>query len=402
MKTRELRVAFVVLCGLAVLASTAVAGDGAGIGAGIRFTAKDGSIVCAQTMDFGSNAQSNMFIVPRDWKFVGTGANNAPGFRWTTKYGYVGPNTNDQTWVYDGLNEKGLAVSSFQFQGAANQYNNANTQYNNAQNKNAKYKTTPNTAGKYANHTLASYQVATYVLGACATVQEAITALQNFYVYMPNTTSAANAAMNTTNTTNIGTGTWTYAIYDAAGHGAVIEYVNGQMNVHNNVQGIVANTQMPQWYLKNLRNYIRNAPSTDAGQQCVAQAFHVLNQFDTSTGMTNPNNQTRLNVGKQIKTTDNYPKWAGNNQGKTAGDLPTKFNDNNPTTGTGNNPTMWTGNYTTWTTAADLTHLYYYYTYQNHQVKMINLNKIDLNVKNIKTFSMQQDTIGEDVPGTTN
>ena len=318
MKTRGLRVALLVLCGLAVLVATATASTG------IRLTAKDGSMICARTMESGMDLQSNMLIVPRDYAFTGTGPEKANGLQWTTKYGFVGPNMRGRNWVCDGLNEKGFAVGSFLFTG------------NGGQTKTEKQNTT---------NTLASYQVATYLLSTCATVQDAITALQHVQVWMANTNWQNN---NTA-------GTWTYVVYDAQGHSAVIQYADGQMNVHENTQGVVTNSPAFRWNLNGLRNYIQNASPAEGGQQCVWQAFHLLNQFDVPVGMIQ-----------------------SNEQGKFAG-------------------------YTNWTTAADMTHLrYYFHTYQNRQINMIDLNKVNMNAKNIKTVSMQQGETVNDLSGNVN
>jgi choloylglycine hydrolase len=321
MKTRSLQVALVLLCGFVVLASAAAAGTG------IRLTAKDGSIVCARTMESGMDLQSNMLIVPRNYAFTGTGPENTTGMKWTTKYGYVGPNTHGQSWVWDGLNEKGLAVSSFMFPANNNQ---------------------KTTVKQNTNHTMTPYQVATYVLGTCATVQDAITALQNVRVWNNNTNANNNQNM---------VGTWNYAIYDNQGHSVVMQYTDGQWNVQENTQGIVTNSTAFRWNLNGLRNYIHNATPVSGGQQCVWQAFHLLNQFDVPVGMVYANGQ--------------------NNK--------------------------WTGGYTNWTTAADMTHVrYYFHTYQNRQIQMIDLSKVNLNAKTIKTVTMQQDETVNDLSGNIN
>jgi choloylglycine hydrolase len=321
MKKRDLRVALAgvvaVVAAVCVLASTAAASTG------IVLTAKDGSMIYARTMESGMSLQPNMLIVPRNHAFVGTGPNNTPGVRWTTKYGFVGPNINDQTWVCDGINEKGLAVGNFLFPGTAG--------YQKIDAKNV-------------NRALASYEVTTYLLGTCANVQEAITALQNVRV------CKANIKSRNFN------GNWHYAVYDAAGRSAIIEYTDGQMNVQENPQGIVTNTPAFYWNLNGLRSYIQTVSPADAADQCVWQAFHLLNQFDVPVGMIR-----------------------ANDQGK------------------------WTGDYSNWTTAADMTHFRYYFrTFQNRQVKMVDLNKVDLNAKGIRTIPMQQAEVIDDVSGTLN
>ena len=190
METRGFRVALVglvamamTLVGLAALAATPAASTGIGL------TAKDGACIFARTMQYDTNLQTNVLVVPRNRAFTGTAPQNTTGYQWTTKYGFVGPNCYQQTWVGDGLNEKGLAVASFCFPGTGN-YQKINRQ---------------NT-----NQTIASYQVATYLLGTCATVQEAVTALQNVSV------AAADTQPNNVN------GTYHYTVYDAAGQSAWI------------------------------------------------------------------------------------------------------------------------------------------------------------------------------------
>ena len=252
------------------------------------------------------------------------GLKRRTGMQWTTKYGFVGPNTHGQSWVCDGLNEKGFAVSSFLFPGNNGQYK---------------------TEKQNANRTLASYQVATYLLGTCATVQDAITALQHVHVWTANTNHAATRPER---------GTTRFTTPKAIS--AVIQYTDGQMNVHENTQGVVTNSPAFHWNLNGLRNYIQNASPAEGGQQCVWQAFHLLNQFDVPVGMIQ-----------------------SNEQGK------------------------WAGGYTNWTTAADMTHLcYYFHTYQNRQINMIDLNKVNLNAKNIKTVSMQQGETVNDLSGNVN
>ena len=316
MKTRGLLVASAALCGLAITVASAAASTG------IRLTAKDGSIICARTMEAGTDLQSNLLIVPRNYAFTGTGQENTKGMHWTTKYGFVGPNAQGQSWVCDGLNEKGLAVGSFLF---PNRAGHTTTEKHNA------------------NHTLAANQVATYLLGTCGNVQDAVNALRNIYVWTNTTPQSTNE-------------TWTYTVCDAQGHRAIIRLSDGQIDVNENTQGVVTNSPAFHWNLGGLRNYIQNAVPTRNAQQCVWQAFHLLNQFDVPVG---------------LFQSDSGDKWAGS--------------------------------FTNWTTAADLTHLcYYFHTYQNRQINMIDLNKVNLNAKTIKTVSMQRDETVNDLSGNIN
>jgi choloylglycine hydrolase len=191
-----------------------------------------------------------------------------------------------------------------------------------------------------------------------------------------------------------------FAVNDAQGHSAVIEYVDGKMSVYDNPLGVVTNSPTFDWHQTNLRNYIhlspnnaapvvmsgeklvgfgqgtgmvglpgdftppsrfvravaftQAAPPTDTADQSVWQAFHLLNQFDLPLGA--------------IRGTDN---------GKPIAD------------------------FTNWTTAADMKHLRYYFnTYQNRRIKMVDLNKIVLNSKDLQIISMQELESAQDVSDT--
>jgi choloylglycine hydrolase len=88
-------------------------------------------------------------------------------------------------------------------------------------------------------------------------------------------------------------------------------------------------------------------------EEGVLQAFHLLNQFD-------------------------IPKGAarGVEHGKPVAD------------------------YTLWTSASDLTNLRYYFrTFQNSRIRMVDLKKMDLDAAELKTITMAGQEVIEDVSG---
>ena len=315
METRGFRVALVTVAALAVtLAGVAALAATPATTTGIGLAAKDGSYIYARTTGYNGDYQYNMLVVPRNRTFNGSATQNTAGYQWTTKYGFIGPNYYQQTWVYDGLNEKGLAVGGYQFPQTGN---NQTTNHQNT------------------NQGVAPYQVTSYLLGTCATVQEAVTAMQNVYV-----TYGETQPYNYT-------GTWHYAIYDAAGQSAWIEYVNGHINVQQNPQGFITNATTFNGQNTQTQTYVRTAQSSGTAQQCVQQAFRLLKYVGTQNGTTNGGQYT-------------------------------------------NGTTTSTNGYTNWTTAADMTNLHYYYgNYQGGQMKVVNLNKVDFSTKNIGTIAMQ-------------
>jgi choloylglycine hydrolase len=361
MKTasRFLGVVLAVLCGVVGWDSTATACTG------IRLKAKDGAVIYARTLEDAIDFQSNMIVVPRGKEYVGTRPDNQPGLHWTVKNGFVGPNALGMNFVCDGMNEKGLAVGNFQFTGFV--------KYQNFEPENG-------------DHVIASYEVVTYLLGTCGTVDEAIAALKNVCVCAVGTTAQDHAM-----------GDFHYCLHDAEGHCTVVEYIDGNMTVHNDSLGVVTNSPPFDWQVTNLRNYlhldvdnaspvnlsgttytgfgqgtgllgmpgdftppsrfVRAVTFTQASFPCesaeesVLQAFHLLNQFDIPPGAVRVNND-----GKQLYEC------------------------------------------TRWTTAADLQNLrYYFHTFQSRRIRMVDLNKADFDAKEIKTISMREKEVIEDV-----
>ena len=57
--------------------------------------------------------------------------------------------------------------------------------------------------------------------------------------------------------------------------------------------------------------------------------------------------------------------------------------------------------FTNWTTAADVKHLrYYFHTCKSRVIRIVDLNKVDLSGKGIKTISMGQEETIEDLSKT--
>ena len=53
-----------------------------------------------------------------------------------------------------------------------------------------------------------------------------------------------------------------YAVHDAQGRSAVIEYVGGHLHIYDNPLGVVTNSPSFDWHQTNLRNFIHLARTT--------------------------------------------------------------------------------------------------------------------------------------------
>jgi choloylglycine hydrolase len=335
---------------------------------GIRIKPQDGSVIVGRTMEFAADLQSNVVVIPRQTECVATAPDDKPGIRWKSKYGVAGANAFGRPVIVDGLNEKGLAAAIFYFPGFA------------------KYQ--PFKPGD-AEKTVAPWEVPLYLLGNCANVNEAVEAVQNIRV--PDVVQKDMGYVPPCH----------YIVSDAQGRCVVLEYVAGQLKIHDNPLGVITNSPSFDWHVTNLRNYVdlsaNNAPPIDLsglklssfGQGSgmlglpgdftppsrfiravaftqsalpvptahagVLQAFHILNQFDIPKG-----SARSVDHGKPV------------------------------------------ADYTLWTSVSDLTNLRYYFrTFDNSRIRMVDLKKVDLNAKEIKTVAMSGPEAIEDMSSQT-
>jgi choloylglycine hydrolase len=331
---------------------------------GITVRAKDGSIVFARTLEFAQDLQSNIVILPRGQQLVGTSPTGKPGLHWTSKYGVVGVNAFGLPITLDGTNEPGLSVGLFYFPGYAD------------------YQAV--TAANF-ERSLAPWELGTYLLGTCASVEEAVQAANNIVVG-----KAVLAQMGMVPPAH-------FIVSDATGHCAVLEYLDGELHVRQNPLGVFTNSPSFDWHVTNLGNYVNlgvnNVPRLDLNgvavhglgqgsgmlglpgdftppsrfvravafskaalpvhnaREAVLQAFHLLNQFDIPPGAAR-----------------------GVEQGQTVSD------------------------YTQWTAAADLANRRYYFrTFHNSQIRMIDLKKVNFAVPRVQTVSMHGEEVIQDV-----
>ncbi len=350
----------VVAIGVAGVGSAALACTG------ITIKPKDGAVIFARTLEFAMDLKSAVIVVPRGLSQTGSTPDGQPGLRWTSRYGSVGMNAFGRPVIVDGLNETGLHIGLFYFPDYAG------------------YQTiTP----AERDRALAPFELGRYLLDACANVDEAVAAARRVRVgavilqefgFVPGCH---------------------YILTDSSGGSVVLEFVEGSLKVHENPLGVITNAPTFDWHMTNLANFInlsvtnvpplnvdgtklrgfgqgsglvglpgdftppsrfvraavfsRSALPVDSAREGVLQAFHILNQFD-------------------------IPKGAarGVEHGREVAD------------------------YTLWTAASDLKNLHYYYrTYANSRIHVVDLKAASLDAKTIRTIPISGDESFEDVTG---
>lgn len=326
---------------------------------GIRLIAADGTVVHARTLEFGIDLKSDVIMVPRGYARTATTPDGKSGLQWKAKYASLGANGVGLPFIFDGLNEQGLAVGTFYFPTSAGYM---------------PYKATD--AGK----TLAPWELGSWLLENFATVEEVRANIGKVVV-----TEVIFKAWGFSPPVH-------YVVHDASGKSIVIEYVDGKLKVYDNPLGIMTNSPTFDWHMTNLRNYVNfsltNVPPVQLGSiklepfgqgsgmlglpgdftppsrfvraaafsqsvlpsktgiDTVLEAFHILNNFD-------------------------IPKGAARDREKDEhGNI--------------------VADYTLWTSANDLkAKQFYFRTYENSQIRRVDLLKMNLNSKDIVTLSMQ-------------
>ncbi len=198
----------------------------------------DGAIVIARTMELEGlthNHEQFPFTLEtfkRNTEFSGASScegttlpSNSLGFAAITNHiPFMNPVSSE------GMNESGFTISLQLFTIAT-------------------YQTSSGNAGKTP---ICYMDVVMWALGQFSTVAQLVAALTNdVYVVKGKRPSSGNY------------GHW--IAQDATGANVVIEYINGQLAVHDNSQvGVVTNQPSYEWHVTNLDNYIALASSADA------------------------------------------------------------------------------------------------------------------------------------------
>lgn len=288
---------------------------------GVQLKAKDGSVVNGRTIEFGISLDIGGLLIPRNYEFKGTLPDGSTGLTYKAKYAVVGGNMFGEQAIADGLNEQGLSVGSFYFPGFA----------------------------VYANVTLDNKSSAlsptefpNWLLTQFATIDEVKANLKSI-VIVP-TTPKGWPVMPP----------FHYVVYDKTGKSLVIEPIDGQLKVYDNPLGVITNSPTFDWHQINLANYINLSPinstpiiadglklqqygqgagshglpgdftsasrfvraaffastaisSTNAAQG-VSQTFHILNQFDIPVGSVRDVTATTMAPESTLATTVKDPQ----------------------------------------------------------------------------------------------
>ena len=261
---------------------------------GITLKSKDGATVAARTIEWAESVMNTLYVVvPRNQELQSLTPSGIDGMKFKTKYGFVGLAVEQKEFMVEGLNEKGLSAGLFYF-----------PNYGEYQPYDAAHK----------ERCLADFQLVSYVLGECSSVDEVKKALEKVRVI------GIDPRASTVH--------WRFT--EASGRQIVLEIVNQEMHFYDNPLGVLTNSPGIEWHWTNLNNYVNLQPGTlpvhdfgpvegksfghgsgllglpgdftppsrfvratifqltaaqqPSAEESVFQAFHILNNFDIPAG----------------------------------------------------------------------------------------------------------------------
>jgi choloylglycine hydrolase len=326
---------------------------------GLRLSTKEGESVHGRTLEFGVKVDTSIVVIPRNYSFVST-TPLGNGLSYKSNYAILGTISYHDINVMDGMNEEGLSVSTFYFPGYAS--------YS---------PTTP----QNQDSSLSPVDFPNWILTQFKSLEEVKTGLKKVRI--------APTIIKEWGETSP---PFHYIVYDKSGNSLVIEPLNERLIFYDNPLGVFTNSPDFDWHLTFLRNFINLSPNNspplkvdgliltpfgqgsgmvgmpgdftppsrfvrasiysltttkpDSLEEAILQTFHLLNQFDIPIG-----------VARDSKNGVVY------------------------------------SDYTLITVVHDPIRLHYYFkTYEDQTIKMVNLKAFNpnaLDIKIINTMSQQ-------------
>lgn len=329
---------------------------------GIALKSKDGSHINGRTIEFGMPLDLNFIIIPHNYAFQGSLPDETGGLIFRAKYAAMGSAAFGESNILDGINEKGLSVAAFYFPGYASYA-----------------PVSPGNKMKAVSPT----EFSNWLLTQFTSVDEIKGAL-NQVVIVPTTPKGWP-----------GLPPLHYIVYDQSGKSIVIEPIKGKLKIYNNPLGVLTNSPTFGWQMTNLSSYINLSP-INPGPTNIQMT--TLESFGRSTGLHglpgNFSSPARF-VRAAILSTLISPTQNANDTVLQTFHLLNQFDI--PVGAAGNkeknNP-----EYTIATTVKDTKNLKYYFkTYDDQTIKMVDFSKLDKESKTLKTIPMTGKTVITDI-----
>ncbi len=342
---------------------------------GLTLTAKNGDYVFGRTLEFGAGLLNfELLAVPRNFDYKGITPKKNAGLKWQTKYSHVGFGLKNHDVILDGINDQGLSAGVFYFPGYA--------EFQKCTDKNN-------------DISLSVHQLVSWILGTCATVEDVKQKLPRI-----NVVGVKLAELGIVPPLH-------FSVNDKAGNSIVIEYIKGKLTIHDNLIGVITNSPDFSWHMTNLHNYIGLKSISDPSlkiklknkDQIIAPFGGGSGAFGLPGDFTPPSRFVRATFFKlNAKTMNNandavFQIFHILNQFDIPAGSVVYYKDNDKRSENGKNTEI-----TVWTSACDLRNLvYYFHTFTNRHLQMIDLKKIKWTNGKILRFNSQKKEIPNNI-----
>jgi len=327
-----------------------------------KVTAQDGTIVSGRTMEFGVDMHYALVVIPRNKVFISPVPDKGAGLQWKTKYGYVGINAlGKEEGVSDGINEAGLSFSLLWYD------NDMQWQ---------------DVGSKEKASALANIMMGTWILSSFSNVDEVAQGIKKVRVFGLKNPEMGGMVIPAH-----------FIVHDARGGCIVIEYEKGEARIYDNPLGIMTNAPNFPWMLTNLRNYVGMSekmlePSAFGGATYNTTG-HGSGMFGLPGDITPPARFVRMAVMTKLADKPANAEGALNLAQHIVNSLDII---RGMAVDRDKEGKIIASETTQWSTYRDLTNrIYYFRTYDNLNMRRIDLTKINFQTDKVKTIKMFED-----------
>lgn len=191
---------------------------------GITLRAEDGAVVFGRTMEWGTfDLKSRLVVIPRGYEIQREIGGTERGMVWKSRYGTVGLDALEKSFLVDGMNEKGLSVNLFYHPG---------------------YAEYPEPVPGRQSKTIEAVDVVQYLLTTCEDTDAVRNAILDVDVI-----GSIEPALGIAPPIHL-------MATDQRGKSVVIEFAKGEVQIFDAPLGCITNAPGYDWHLTNLRNYL--------------------------------------------------------------------------------------------------------------------------------------------------
>jgi len=326
---------------------------------GLQVKTASGDYISGRTLEFGIFLPTSVISVPRGISFTGQ-TPIGDGKTWKAKYASIGVIIADNKVILDGINEKGLSSGMFYLPGGYTQYS--------------------ITTKQNRSKSMSASDFNQWILSEFATVDEVKKVVDSGLVVLSKVlTPGFPPAVQP----------FHFLISDKSGKSLVVESIDGNLKTYDNPVGVLTNSPTFDWHMTNLKNYINLKTENAEAITINGETFSSLGQGTGMMGLPGDYTPPARFVRAVAFSATAIPEKNAQRGVYQVFHLLNNFDIPVGLARETNKGVIYS-DYTMITTVRDSKNLRFYYkTYEDQTIKMVDLNKMDKNGKKIKILSTE-------------